>query len=337
MKSCCLCAALIALLTLTITLPSLAQTGHEAAYQAALPLYADNAQAALDVQTVSTKTGQTGTVEKLTYAGKDNDRVPTLFFLPPGATTAHPVPALLLLHGLGGSKEQMAPIAGFISSLGYAVFVIDEAGQGERKDAAQPVPVAANEASLAKQMVDANITTVVDLRRGIDYLQTRPEIKPGQVGMLGISLGALVGAVLAGVDSRVKIAMLVSGGGNLAQILTAQAQGSLSFGKQYKDAILATDPITLETQLASIDPINFVAHISPRPLLMEHGRLDKVIPPEAAQALFDAAAQPKQIDWYPNAGHPPSLLDLYDPISDFLAKNLPAPEPAQPKTAQTGG
>src|SRR5690606_32504353 len=45
--------------------------------------------------------------------------------------------------------------------------------------------------------------------------------------------------------------------------------------------------------LAPSDPVLHVAEISPRPVLMQNGTDDRLIPFDSAQALFDAAKEPK--------------------------------------------
>lgn len=294
-------------------------------YQQYLPLYADDSTVPLDVQMQGSGTFQGGHWEKFTYAGKGAERVPALIYIPDTATKAHPAPCLILLHGLGGNKEMMAPLAQFLASAGYASFMIDEAGQGQRSATGGNVyPTFASEQDLTKSLVDDGVATVVDLRRGIDYLQGRPDIASGKIGLIGFSLGALEGTILAGVDNRVKAVALVSGGGNLGEILEDQAKDNQSLGGHYAALLAGTTAGELEEQLAPVEPLTFAPHIAPHPLLMEHGRQDVVIPPANAQALYDAAGQPKQIVWFPDAGHIPPLLDLYSPLSLFLTQYLPA-------------
>ena len=74
--------------------------------------------------------------------------------------------------------------------------------------------------------------------------------------------------------------------------------------------------------MADVDPIYFVGHISPRPVLMQNGKTDRLVPPAAAEPLHKAAKEPKVVRWYPG-GH-----DIYtDPAAikdavDFLQTNL---------------
>jgi hypothetical protein len=47
-----------------------------------------------------------------------------------------------------------------------------------------------------------------DLERGIDYLQTRPEVDPGRIGLTGNSMGGATTSCLATVDPRVRAAVV---------------------------------------------------------------------------------------------------------------------------------
>jgi serine/threonine protein kinase/dienelactone hydrolase len=53
---------------------------------------------------------------------------------------------------------------------------------------------------------------VMDLRRSIDYLETRNDIDEDKLGYCGYSWGAYMGAVPAALDERIKVGVLISGG-----------------------------------------------------------------------------------------------------------------------------
>ena len=310
------------LLGLVSTRVLYAQTaGIDAVYRSSLADYADPASPALQTSILDSGSYPESTWQKLTYTGKVGP-VPALFFQPTATSSAHPVPCLLLLHGLGGRKEQMIPVARFFAAIGYASLIIDDVGAGERKPAVSQSITGISD--LAANVVQSFQTTVVDWRRGIDYLQTQPQIDHSHVAAMGFSLGALVSTVLGGVEPRICAVILVSGGGDLGQIMVGEAKMGVAFGKLYPTILSGADPDALEQMLAPVDPVNFAGHIAPRPLLMEHGKLDNIIPPANAQALYDAAEQPKQIVWFPDAGHIPPPLDIYPSISIFLDKYLPA-------------
>jgi dienelactone hydrolase len=48
---------------------------------------------------------------------------------------------------------------------------------------------------------------VTDTIRAIDYLQTRPDVDPERIGMMGISMGGMNTWLTAAADPRVKVAV----------------------------------------------------------------------------------------------------------------------------------
>jgi len=306
-----------ALLCLAAPAPAL---DREAAYRSALSLYRDDSRQPLAVKVQSTTPFGGGRLMRFSYASTHSLRVPALLFIPPGASKAHPAPCLIALHGLGGNKELMAYFAQYALRLGYATLAIDEYGQGERPRAEAPggPDVAALAAGIRQ--------TVVDVRRGLDYLDARPDINRSRIGLVGVSLGAMIGTVSAGVDSRIKAAVLISGGGDWGLILQSLADRDAFIGGRRMGDLRGTNWDLVRAVLAPEDPLTFAPHIAPRALLMECSGRDMVIIPAAARLLYDAARRPAnahvQIDWFPDAGHVPPPELTYPKIRQWLAKNL---------------
>jgi fermentation-respiration switch protein FrsA (DUF1100 family) len=67
--------------------------------------------------------------------------------------------------------------------------------------------------------------------------------------------------------------------------------------------------------MTPIEPIRFIPHASTTALLFQAGRVDNLVPPADAQALYDAASSPnKELRWY-DAGHvlpPQASTDKHD-------------------------
>jgi len=262
-------------------------------------------------------------MERLTYKSSNDQTVPALLFIPTAATSAKPVPCLVLLHGLGGSKEQMSGVARALAGLGYASLSIDEYNQGERASQTNNTTDMAHLMSMVQKGVPQ---TAEDVRRGIDLVSARKNIDPSRIGLLGVSLGAIIGTVAAGVEPRIKATVLISGGGNWGVILNAVSSVGLLTGGQNTTSISQQDQMMATIGLASVDPITFAPHIAPRALLMESGRLDKIITPESTQQLYDAASAPKNsdvhIDWYAQSGHVPDPALTAPVIQKWLAAHL---------------
>ena len=100
-------------------------------------------------------------------------------YLPDGTAPAGGWPAVMLFHGLGGTRASMAPIAqGFLVNQGYAVLAYDARGHG---------------ASGGLVTLDGP-REMADLREAFSWLTSRSEVSDTQVGAMGFSLGG--GAVL---------------------------------------------------------------------------------------------------------------------------------------------
>ncbi len=102
-----------------------------------------------------------------------------------------------------------------------------------------------------------------DAMRGVDYLQTRPEVDPKRIGCLGLSFGGTMTTFLAAVDERIKAADVV---GYLSTVrhdaLTLRGRGNFC-GSQYLRGLLTFGDISTIAGL-----------IAPRPLLAEMGERD---------------------------------------------------------------
>ena len=96
---------------------------------------------------------------------------------------------------------------GFVA-LGFGVFSIDSRRSGDRGRPGELEEAGADPVALEAMLRG----TVVDLRRGIDYLLHRGECHPRRIGYVGLSMGGFLGSMLAGVDERVAAPVLVVSG-----------------------------------------------------------------------------------------------------------------------------
>jgi ABC-2 type transport system ATP-binding protein len=120
-------------------------------------------------------------------------RLDTSFYLPSGASGRHPVPAVMLAHGLGGSKYSVAKQAGQLAGHGYAVLTWTAQGFG---------------ASGGSIHLDNPDWEVTDARRLIDWLGRQPAVERDgpddpRVGIVGGSYGGALALLTAGYDRRV--------------------------------------------------------------------------------------------------------------------------------------
>lgn len=130
----------------------------------------------------------------------------------------------------------------------------------------------------------------------IRYLASRPEVDASRIAIAGYSLGAFIAAVAAAENPAVRVVALVAGGDLPPNIPFA----------------------ALVRRIAG--PLRAVRSLNGRPLLMVNGRSDRTVTPVQAQALFDAALEPKQLRWYDGGHWPPESALTW--IAEWLASSL---------------
>ncbi len=287
------------LLGLLLSLPFL--VGVASAQQAAsVDLYARDETQALNAEVTTFEDTDAWTVYHVLFDSTNAQRVPALVGIP--KTGQKPYPLLMLQHGLGGDKntEYVRLPALRLAENGYATLRIDAHSHGERATANAGGDMIARVFAMIQG--GGWRQSIVDMRRGLDYCATRDDIDMERIGYMGVSMGAIMGGVLCGVDDRIDAAVLMLG-------------GSLSPFRPFMPGLLD-----------GVDPANYIANFAPRPLLMLNGKQDPLITPVAAQALYDAAKDPKRIVWY-DTGHTLPLDEAVNEITPFIAENVPPTKP----------
>jgi uncharacterized protein len=96
---------------------------------------------------------------------------------------------------------------------------------------------------------------------------------------------------------------------------------------------VAVDSASLEPFL-TFNAITQARLVAPTPLLIVHGTTDTALPPELAQAAYDAATGPKDLVWIETHNH----IELYDQdpyVSEAVGHVLGWLEPIVAATAMT--
>ena len=148
-------------------------------------------------------------ITKVSYRSVRGERVPAYLAIPKDYEEGSRLPAIVLMHGWNlfwGKNEDWAQAwLTILTSNGYAVLAPDHFFFGERRSE-DTSESDYNFGPYSKR--DWMVQTVVDLRRGIDYLQQRPAIDPQRIAVFGGSLGGWIGSVLAAVEPRIKTTVL---------------------------------------------------------------------------------------------------------------------------------
>jgi len=253
------------------------------------------------------------TLFKVYYDSVNSQRVPAVFTVP--KVNNLPYPCIVFLHGYGGKKEDMLPVADVFSKRGYSTFSIDAPLHGERR-----VPGKVLFSPELEEFKANIIQTIVDLRRAIDFLETRPEVSKNNIGYAGGSMGGILGALFVSIEPRIKAAAIVVGGGNLSLLIKESRHPSiLPIRAKLKKCGINYEQ--LSKILAPVDPISFIHLVAPRPIQFHCGKYDDIVPAETQRQLAERAGEPKEVYWY-EAGHGLPLNLVLERILAFFDKHL---------------
>jgi len=152
--------------------------------------------------------------------------------------------------------------------------------------------------------------TVLDNRQVLDYLVTRPEVDPNQLGCLGLSLGGIKASLIAAVDDRIRCAVLGLAGGSMADItLHSREDGLEDYIRELQAEGISADAIHTELlEKVRTDPLRLAPYLDARSTLLFIAAFDRIVPTWTGKQLRQAIGGPKTI--YLLAGHYTSFLYL---------------------------
>lgn len=239
---------------------------------------------ALEVTVKPTSRGTNGVrVDDVSFSGPDNTRLKG--FLATPSNTDGRRPAVIYAHGAGGNRRELLDQAVQMADEGAVALTLTMIYSPER---ARPFPRGL-EGVRANSKLEAD--AVREVRRSVDFLQSLDSVDEDEIGYVGWSQGARTGALISGVEHRIKAFDLIAGGAAPVSAYVENAPADLQ------------DELT--TILERTDPLHFVALAEPSELLFQNGRQDEIVPEAALAALADAGSEPKDVRWY-QAGHVPN-------------------------------
>jgi dienelactone hydrolase len=255
----------------------------------------------------------------------ESDLVSGFYYEPLVLARGSRAPGVVVVHHLGGGFEAEEIMAAYFAQHGLAAMTISLPGYGPRRAPEQPRAGFVGHADPKDDLLGMR-QAVLDVCRAAYVLRARSEVDPARVGVLGVSLGAIVAADAAGFDPTFQRAVFVIGGGDLYSVLShdsPETRGQLDRAHKlgYTDELL-------RTTFQSIDPVTFAARLRSEDCLMLNAERDEIIPRECTLALWRKAGYPR-IKWYA-CGHYGIVAHLPDALNeslDHLVGTAPRREP----------
>lgn len=218
--------------------------------------------------------------------------------------TIAPPPVVIMTPGLDSVKEELQATAEYLLQRGLAVLAIDGPGQGEA------------EFELPIEPAYERVTSAV-----VDYLEKRDDIDPGRIGMYGVSMGGYYAARSAAYEPRLQATIALSAPFRFdLEWDTLPPQTRATF--QHRSG--SASPEEARKRAAAIT-LEEAAPLIRSPLLVVHGRRDRLAPPHHAEQLA-AHAPGSQLVMYPEGNHgiTDQPFESRSMMADWLASHLAA-------------
>lgn len=267
-----------------------------------------------------------------------NNTVPVEYYLPlgtrPGALQR---PAVICLHILDGSLELVRMLGSVLASRGVAAVVFPLPYYGERGGPLGPRDILRN----PETFVGVLNQTFLEVRRATDFLASRPEINPGQIGIAGISLGGIVAASAAEREPRLYRAVLILSGGDILKVVETAAEAQPL--RDFLANLTGPERQRIVEIFREADPLAQAESLKERALagrvLMINAEHDEVIPRECTERLAQALGISDRVVWLKGLGHYTAIAALpqiLEQTASFFAGDLP-PEakPTPPPVQET--
>ena len=217
-------------------------------------------------------------------------------------------PIILILPILGGNNNISSTFARYFTKHGFAAAIVHR--QNRYK-----------EMGYLKQPNQIMRQIIFDHKQALDWIESRPELDASRIGVFGVSMGGIKGALLSALDQRIATSVIVLAGGDLPYILTHTEEKNI---KKEREAILAEKGITIEelqqelSKKIECDPINYAQHIDAGKTLMILAVFDNTVAFHKGVELKEKIGDPETI--YLLSGHYSAII--YLPYVKYQARKF---------------
>ena len=224
-----------------------------------------------------------------------NNTVHCEFFRPKRNGDEGKMPAVIVLHILGGDFPLARLFCNALAQKGVAALFVKMPYYGPRRDPAVNRRMVSPD---PRQTVEGMTQAILDIRRAAAWLGSRNDIDANRLGIFGISLGGITGALAATAEPRLTNVCLLLAGGDLGKVawdspeLAKVRQQWLAGGGTREEFM---------TILGQVDPVRYAHSIRGRRILMMNAKEDEVIPKVCTESLWQSFGQPP-IHWF-SGGH----------------------------------
>lgn len=244
---------------------------------------------------------------------EENNTVYAEYYAPHGKG---PFPGVIVLDITGGDQSLSRSMATHFAMHNVGALFVQMAYYGPRR------PPGSNLRLLSRDIphtMEAIRQTVLDLRRATAWLASRPELDAKRLGIVGTSLGSMIGALTAEMEPRLgRVAVLLGGGGLVDGFYDhPQAKPYISLFEK-----VGGNREMVRKLLAPVDPLTCAQNLRSHKVLIIGGKRDEIIAPRMTTALWKASGEQKLI-WY-DCTHYGAIVYLV-PAMKHIVEHFTAP------------
>ena len=195
---------------------------------------------------------------------------------------------VIYVHGLGGNRQLMLEPSAILYPHGYGALLIDLRNHGDS---------------------GGTISTLGyyeprDIRAALNFLLAQPEVNPDRVGIFGESLGAITALRAAAQMPELRAVVAQSAFTSIEENVASgvrQIAGLPPF--PFAPLVIFFGELETGLKIGQVRPVDEIAQIAPRAVLLMHGGQDRLLSSDNSQRLYDAAGEPKELVYFPTAAH----------------------------------
>lgn len=217
-------------------------------------------------------------------------------------------PAVLVMHGWGGSAQQMAPLAAPLLAGGFHVLLLDARCHGRSDDdIATSMPAIAD-----------------DITVGLEWLRDRAEVDRLRIALVGHSVGAGACLLVASRDQEVAGVVSIASMAHPRTFMETTLQRHVP-GPLARMAVRFVER-AIGQPFESFAPVNTISLVGV-PILLVHGDHDRTVSVEDVHTLFSRSGSRAQLLVVPEGDHASieMLEELGPNLTGFLREAVSSP------------
>ena len=223
--------------------------------------------------------------EEVRFSSPDNLQLAG-WFIPPDPQSDGVT--LVFIHGLGGNRGGLLDEAMMLTRHGYGALLPDLRNHGQSQGT----------------VTTLGYTEVEDVRGAVAYLLARPEVNPERIGLVGSSMGGALAIRAAARIPEVRAVVAQSAFSSLEENINEGVHALTGLSPfPFAPLVVWFGEREAGLRIRQVRPVDDVAQIAPRAILLIHGEQDPVIDVSNSLRLYGAAQEPKALYLIPNAGH----------------------------------